>query len=175
MTATHSTSRILLLFVAVLLAIAPGCRPTSTRSSTSTSPSPDTSTLVSPSTPASTPAPSSPTISTVPSQPAVSAEPIDCSNPTTDRSINACAQQAYESADAKLNRVYRQFKTSLSQQEQSELVDVETAWLKFRDSSCEFESSRAGGQSTQSSIRYQCLEQTTKDRIAELQLQASPL
>jgi uncharacterized protein YecT (DUF1311 family) len=174
MTATRSTSRILLLFVAVLLAIAPGCRSTSTSSSTSTNPSPD-ATSARPSTPASTSVPSSPTVSTAPSQPAVSAEPIDCSNPTTDRSINACAQQAYESADAKLNQVYRQFKTSLSQQEQSELVDVETAWLKFRDSSCEFESSRARGQSTQSSIRYQCLEQMTKDRTAELQLQASPL
>jgi uncharacterized protein YecT (DUF1311 family) len=173
MTATHSTSRILLLFAAVLLAIAPGCRPTSTSSS------PDSSTGVSPSTlaltPASTPTPSRPTISTTPSQPAVSAEPIDCSNPTTAQSVNVCAQRSYESADAKLNQIYRQFKTSLSQQEQSELVDVETTWLKFRDSSCEFESSRAKGQSTQSRIRYQCLEQTTKDRIAELKIQANPL
>ncbi|MBE9179859.1 DUF1311 domain-containing protein [Oculatella sp. LEGE 06141] len=100
----------------------------------------------------------------------------ECDNPQTQVEINICAQAGYEAADRQLNRVYQQLKNSLNSQEQEQLIEAEEAWIEFRDSNCELESSQFEGGSIQPTIRYGCLEEMTRNRTAELQQQLeSPL
>jgi uncharacterized protein YecT (DUF1311 family) len=176
MRAILPTSRTSFWLAALLLAIATGCRPTATDSTQT----PSSPIAASPSSTAAVPPTAPLTASpedTAPSPPpaTASSEAIDCSNPEGSAAVNQCDQRSYETADQQLNAAYQQLKATLSREEQAQLTEAETAWIKFRDSNCEFESSHLAGQPLQPSARYSCLRETTKARTAELQAQMNPL
>ena len=82
--------------------------------------------------------------------------------------MNLTAQKNYQKADKELNKVYSILIKSLDKTELQLLIKTQQYWIKFRDSHCEFESSKYKGGSIQPLIYSSCLEELTKKRIAEL-------
>ncbi|MBG1264088.1 lysozyme inhibitor LprI family protein [Nostoc commune] len=94
---------------------------------------------------------------------------LNCNNPQTQSAINECTKLSYQNADKKLNQVYQQLLPTLETSRKQKLIAAQQAWLKFRDTNCEFERSRYEGGSIAPSIYSGCLENTTKLRTQQLQ------
>jgi len=93
----------------------------------------------------------------------------NCNNPQTQSEMNICASIAYQNADRKLNQVYRQLLPKLSASRKQKLISAQQAWIKFRDSSCEFERSAYEGGSIAPMIYGFCLANVTEQRTKDLQ------
>ncbi|MBD2622148.1 lysozyme inhibitor LprI family protein [Microcystis flos-aquae FACHB-1344] len=93
----------------------------------------------------------------------------NCNNPQTQSQMNICASIAYQNADRKLNQVYRQLLPKLSAARKQKLITAQQAWIKFRDSSCEFERSAYEGGSMAPMIYGFCLADVTEQRTKDLQ------
>jgi len=93
----------------------------------------------------------------------------NCNNPQTQSKMNICASIAYQNADRKLNQVYRQLLPKLSAARKQKLIAAQQAWIKFRDSSCEFERSAYEGGSIAPMIYGNCLAAVTEQRTKDLQ------
>ncbi|MCA2686367.1 MAG: lysozyme inhibitor LprI family protein [Microcystis sp. M038S2] len=93
----------------------------------------------------------------------------NCNNPQTQSEMNICASIAYQNADRKLNQVYRQLLPKLSASRKQKLISAQQAWIKFRDSSCEFERSAYEGGSMAPMIYGFCLADVTEQRTKDLQ------
>ncbi|QKQ76886.1 lysozyme inhibitor LprI family protein [Nostoc sp. TCL240-02] len=94
---------------------------------------------------------------------------FNCNNPQTQAAINECAKSSYQNADKKLNRAYQQLLPTLEKSRKQKLIAAQLAWVKFRDTNCEFERSKYEGGSIAPSIYAGCLENLTKLRTQELQ------
>ncbi|MGF1933183.1 MAG: lysozyme inhibitor LprI family protein [Nostoc sp. ChiQUE02] len=94
---------------------------------------------------------------------------LNCNNPQTQTAINECTKLSYQNADKKLNQVYQQLLPTLERSRKQKLITAQQAWLKFRDTNCEFERSRYEGGSIAPTIYFGCLENTTKLRTQQLQ------
>ena len=92
----------------------------------------------------------------------------NCNNPQTQSEMNICASIAYQNADRKLNQVYRQLLPKLSASRKQKLISAQQAWIKFRDSSCEFETSAYEGGSMAPMIYGFCLADVTEQRTKDL-------
>ncbi|MCA2701203.1 MAG: lysozyme inhibitor LprI family protein [Microcystis sp. M179S2] len=92
----------------------------------------------------------------------------NCNNPQTQSQMNICASIAYQNADRKLNQVYRQLLPKLSAARKQKLITAQQAWIKFRDSSCEFERSAYEGGSIAPMIYGFCLADVTEQRTKDL-------
>ena len=92
----------------------------------------------------------------------------NCNNPQTQSEMNICASIAYQNADRKLNQVYRQLLPKLSAARKQKLIAAQQAWIKFRDSSCEFERSAYEGGSMAPMIYGFCLAAVTEQRTKDL-------
>ena len=79
----------------------------------------------------------------------------------------ACLENEYRKSDAELNKVYKKLYSSLVSA--TELVEAESAWVKFRDASCKYELSNVNIQNTTYYFyRYDCLINFTEMRIKDL-------
>ena len=94
-----------------------------------------------------------------------------CSDADTQAEMNICAGKEYKTADADLNRVYQQLVAKLEPEEKVQLKDAQTAWLKYRDSNCEFVADQYKGGSIRPMILGLCLADVTRNRTAELKAQ----
>ncbi|MHC5766791.1 MAG: lysozyme inhibitor LprI family protein [Nostoc sp.] len=96
---------------------------------------------------------------------------LNCNNPQTQAAINECTKLSYQNTDKKLNQVYQQLLSilELERPRKQKLIAAQLAWIKFRDTNCEFERSRYEGGSIASTIYFGCLENTTKQRTQQLQ------
>lgn len=56
-----------------------------------------------------------------------------------------CFAKASDTADKELNRVYEQVRSVLRRDEQSDLLEAQRAWLKYRDLTCTAEYKLYGG------------------------------
>lgn len=92
----------------------------------------------------------------------------NCNNPQTQSEMNICASIAYQNADRKLNQVYQQLLPKLSAAHKQKLISAQQAWIKFRDSSCEFERSAYEGGSLAPMIYSNCLADVTEQRTKDL-------
>ncbi|CAO5017583.1 Lysozyme inhibitor LprI-like N-terminal domain-containing protein [Microcystis aeruginosa] len=92
----------------------------------------------------------------------------NCNNPQTQSQMNICASIAYQNADRKLNQVYQQLLPKLSAARKQKLIAAQQAWIKFRDSSCEFERSAYEGGSIAPMIYSNCLANVTEQRTKDL-------
>ncbi|MFM7715064.1 MAG: lysozyme inhibitor LprI family protein [Microcystis sp.] len=93
----------------------------------------------------------------------------NCNNPQTQSEMNICANIAYQNADRKLNQGYQQLLPKLSTARKQKLISAQQAWIKFRDSSCEFERSAYEGGSIAPMIYGFCLADVTEQRTKDLQ------
>jgi uncharacterized protein YecT (DUF1311 family) len=100
----------------------------------------------------------------------LSAQKLDCSNfdNLPQQSMNRCAELSYQDADKKLNKVYQQLTAKLEAPRRKKLVVAQQAWIKFRDTSCKFESSEVEGGSIEPLFFSSCLTRLTEQRIKDL-------
>jgi uncharacterized protein YecT (DUF1311 family) len=91
-----------------------------------------------------------------------------CEGSGSQAEASACAYEKYKAADAELNRVYGQLAGVLDAEDKAALKESELAWIKYRDTTCVFESSQYKGGTMRPMIESVCLERVTKARTAEL-------
>jgi uncharacterized protein YecT (DUF1311 family) len=94
-----------------------------------------------------------------------------CSDLDTQTEMNICAGKEYKAADASLNRVYQQLVKMLEPAEKSQLKAAQTAWIKYRDTNCEFVADQYKGGSIRPMIYGLCLADVTQNRTSELKTQ----
>ena len=94
-----------------------------------------------------------------------------CANAQSQGEMNVCWRDQYKAADARLNAVYREFASKLSDEESAQLKTAQLAWLKYRDSNCEFVADQFKGGSMRPMISAMCLADVTNARAAELKSQ----
>ncbi|MBW4672738.1 MAG: lysozyme inhibitor LprI family protein [Desmonostoc geniculatum HA4340-LM1] len=97
------------------------------------------------------------------------AQKLNCNNAQTQTQINECSRLSYQNADKKLNAAYQQLLPKLDRTRKQKLIVAQQAWIKFRDTTCEFERSEYEGGSIAPTIYFGCLENTTKERTQQLQ------
>ncbi|MFL6275919.1 MAG: lysozyme inhibitor LprI family protein [Blastocatellia bacterium] len=92
-----------------------------------------------------------------------------CDNTQTQVEINDCQAREYKKADTALNTVYKQLMTKLEDEgERTALKAAQVAWIKFRDSDCEFEAYQNKGGTIYPLIYDGCLTTLTQQRTKEL-------
>lgn len=93
-----------------------------------------------------------------------------CENATTQGAMNECAAQSYRNADAELNRAYKTLTSQMKNDKESvrKLVVAQRAWIAFRDSECDLQSTQAKGGSVQGMVLNMCLEEQTRARTKML-------
>ena len=92
----------------------------------------------------------------------------NCSSPTTQFEMNACAGHELARETERINSTYGSLRRSLSPEEANELKLVQLLWIKYKDAACELESKSAEGGSMQPLLRDTCLTRLTKVRNQEL-------
>ena len=85
--------------------------------------------------------------------------------------MNICAGQKFKKADAALNQVYRQLTAMLNVEEKEQLKETENAWLKYRDTNCDFVADQYKGGTIRPMILGLCLADMTQSRTTELKNQ----
>lgn len=94
-----------------------------------------------------------------------------CTNPQAQVEMNQCAGNAFKAADAALNHVYQRLAAKLDNNERVQLKETQTAWLKYRNSNCEFVADQYKGGSIRPMIYGYCLANVTRKRTSELRSQ----
>jgi uncharacterized protein YecT (DUF1311 family) len=98
-------------------------------------------------------------------------KPDPCPDAQSQAEMNQCAGKAYKAADAELNQAYQKLVAMLDDEEKTQLKNVETAWLKYRDANCEFVADQFKGGSIRPMIYAFCLADMTRNRTAEIKNQ----
>jgi uncharacterized protein YecT (DUF1311 family) len=98
------------------------------------------------------------------------AQQTNCSDSSNlnQSQINECAYRFYQNEDKKLNQAYKKLLPKLSASRKQKLINAQQAWIKFRDTSCDFERSEVEGGSMSPTVYYGCMESLTKQRTKEL-------
>ena len=92
-----------------------------------------------------------------------------CANAKTTPEMRDCAGKEYKQADAELNQVYKQLMSKLEDPgHQAALKSAQQAWIKYRDTNCEYESYLNRGGTMYSVVNTGCLTRMTKERTTEL-------
>lgn len=97
----------------------------------------------------------------------------DCTQASSQASLNTCVSENYAAQDKRLNQVYSEYRARLSPTQKQQLKAAQRAWIEFRDRSCAFETSAAQGGSAHSMVLSGCLAAKTATRVEELQRLAS--
>ena len=91
-----------------------------------------------------------------------------CADAQSQAEMNMCWGKEYKAADARLNTVYRDFMAKLNEEESTQLKSAQFAWLKYRDTNCEFVADQFKGGSMRPMIVAMCLADVTNARVNEL-------
>jgi uncharacterized protein YecT (DUF1311 family) len=97
------------------------------------------------------------------------AQQINCDRPQGDAQVRTCIQLRYEVSDKRMNEVYKQLISSLSDEERAILKEAQLGWIKLRDQTCEFEVYKNRGGTGYRGFLNECLDRMTKQRTAELE------
>lgn len=98
-------------------------------------------------------------------------KPEPCADVQTQGGLNVCWRNEYRAADARLNQAYREFAAKLNLEEKAQLQVAQTAWLKYRDTNCEFVADQFKGGTMRPMIAAICLTDVTDARTKELKAQ----
>jgi len=96
---------------------------------------------------------------------------LPCAGAESQAEMTICWGKQYKAADATLNQVYKQLVAKLDDEEKAQLKEAQTAWLKYRDSNCDFVADQYKGGSMRPMIYAICLTDVTINRTAELKTQ----
>jgi uncharacterized protein YecT (DUF1311 family) len=94
----------------------------------------------------------------------------ECDNAMDQQTMNACAHQSFEKADAELNAAYKKLQSRKKDDAQAGklLIAAERAWVAFRDAECALDAGDYIGGSIYPMVYSTCLERLTKARAAQL-------
>lgn len=97
---------------------------------------------------------------------------VYCGDATTQMDMNDCAARSYKQSDRQLNIAYKQVRQAYRSSDQperlSKLTDAQLAWIKYRDTTCDWKASKYEGGSIAPMIYNNCLDQLTQQRTQEL-------
>ncbi len=94
-----------------------------------------------------------------------------CEDEQTQGGMNICWGKEFKKADAGLNKTYQQLMGMLDADDKTQLKNVETAWIKYRDANCDFVGSQFKGGTMQPMIYAICMTDVTNNRTTELKNQ----
>jgi uncharacterized protein YecT (DUF1311 family) len=92
----------------------------------------------------------------------------NCKNPKSQLAMNTCAGLDFKREDASLNKNYQLLMAKTTPESQPKLKEVQLAWLKFRDLSCEYASASYITGSMYTLVNQSCLSGLTKQRNKDL-------
>ncbi|HEY0099755.1 MAG TPA: lysozyme inhibitor LprI family protein [Pyrinomonadaceae bacterium] len=92
-----------------------------------------------------------------------------CPGSNTQHELNRCAARARDKADAELNKVYRELIKDTETTERAKLRAAQLAWIRFRDTQCDYESVGNKGGSIYPMVHSFCLARVTNARVKQLQ------
>lgn len=98
-------------------------------------------------------------------------KPKPCEDAQSQAEMNICWGNEYKKADAALNKAYQQLAGMLDEEQKTQLKTVENAWLKYRDTNCEFVADQYKGGSIRPMIAAICLADVTNNRTTEIKNQ----
>ena len=102
--------------------------------------------------------------------PAMAQTQPDCRSPQTQAELNRCAAQEERAADRQLNQTYQEVRAKLKgSPSEIQLIDAQSAWIKFRDMACLYERDRYKGGSMAPMVGAHCIARITKQRTQDLQ------
>lgn len=108
-----------------------------------------------------------------PPPPATAQDDVDredpCAGAGNQFELNQCAARARDKADAELNKVYRELMKGAEGAERVKLRSAQLAWIKFRDTQCDYESVGNKGGSIYPMVYSFCLARVTTARTKHLQ------
>jgi uncharacterized protein YecT (DUF1311 family) len=90
-----------------------------------------------------------------------------CPGARTQQDLNLCASQAFQKADAELNKLYQQLMRDAGAAERAKLRAAQLAWIKFRDAHCEYEAFGNTGGSIYPMVYGFCLAEVTGERAKQ--------
>lgn len=91
----------------------------------------------------------------------------------TQLDLDRQEQSKADLLDARLNAEYRQLMSRYSAGDRAALQAAERAWLKYRDSDCQYEFLGVEGGSARPMIYSMCLQELTAERLKHLRYQAT--
>jgi uncharacterized protein YecT (DUF1311 family) len=91
-----------------------------------------------------------------------------CKSPASNAEETQCFVRASKVADTQLKETYARVRQILSPDEQRDLQQVQTLWLKFRDANCLAERNLYGSGTAAPMVYAACLEADTRQRTTEL-------
>ncbi|MGI9106699.1 MAG: lysozyme inhibitor LprI family protein [Pyrinomonadaceae bacterium] len=92
-----------------------------------------------------------------------------CSGAGDQFELNRCAARASDKADAELNKVYQQLMKDAGSAERVKLRAAQLAWIKFRDTHCDYETVDHKGGSIYPMVYSFCLAKVTAARTKQFQ------
>ena len=99
----------------------------------------------------------------------------NCDNPLTQTTMNVCANLEYQEVDRRLNQIYQQVRTEITNSVQEQkLIKAQLSWIEFRDLDCDYVAEAYRGGSIQPLIYYSCLTFLTEERIQHLESNLQP-
>ena len=97
------------------------------------------------------------------------AQKVDPCKGETTFEMKQCAAKKYKDADDQLNKVYRDLMSKLDNEgHKTSLKTAQQAWLKYRDSHCEFVSYLYEGGTLYSIVLTDCRTALTNSRTKEM-------
>ena len=102
--------------------------------------------------------------------PAIWAAGPDCKNAEDQATMTQCADQDFNTADARLNATYRQLTDRLRDDVDKAklLVTAEKAWIALRNADCAFQGSGVEGGNVYPMIVAMCRTEMTDQRVETL-------
>ena len=82
--------------------------------------------------------------------------------------LNQAATAAYEKSDAELNKVYKELRETLTDNEKERLKEVQKLWITYRDKESEFAASLYEGGSMAGLVKVNAATAETESRNAAL-------
>lgn len=92
----------------------------------------------------------------------------DCISPVTQADLGRCAHEEFLVATEAYAASYKALAGSLAQKQRDQLQRTQKAWITYRTTACDFESSASQGGSVQDMVKWQCATRMTRARTEEL-------
>lgn len=97
------------------------------------------------------------------------AQAINCDRAATTVEASECAALSLKAADRKLNQVYQQLRPKLASNQRQRLTLAQQSWIKFRDTTCDYERGEWGNGTGATPAQLSCLARVTQQRVLDLQ------
>ena|ERR1022692_2438207 len=93
-----------------------------------------------------------------------------CANVIVTAELTKCLSDARDTADAKLNSVYKEIRSRLEGSDAESLTKTQRLWIQYRDANCSAERDLYEGGTAKYAVYFACLKSLTRGRTRELQV-----